>query len=69
MVKTMASRTYEAHLSAGADKARGAAEDMGDLAFEVRVLRWMLGAVLAGMVTGFGLLATMVFQVLLRLPS
>ena len=67
----MASRTYEAHLSAGADadKARGAAEDMGDLVFEVRVLRWMLGAVLAGMVTGFGLLATMVFQVLLRLPS
>ena len=66
-MKTMATRTYEAHLSAGADadKAAGAAQDMGDLAVEVRVLRWMVGAVLV-LVAG---LYVMLFQIAIRLPA
>ena len=66
-MKTIARRTLEADLSAGAerDAAMGAAEDMGDLAVEIRVLRWMVGAVLV-LVAG---LYVMLFQIAIRLPA
>ena len=65
MPETMARRTYEAHREAGAlhETAAGAAADLGDLAGEVRVLRWMVGTVIAIQIVTLAA----VFQVALRL--
>ena len=65
MPETMARRTYEAlrAAGAGADKAAGAAADLGDLAGEVRILRWMVGTVIAIQIVTLAA----VFQVVLRL--
>ena len=59
-------KTYTAHVSAGADPeaALDAAEEMGEIAGEVRILRWMVGSVI-------GLLLVVLvalFQIALRLP-
>ena len=62
---TMARRTYEAHREAGASHATvaGAAADIGDLGGEVRILRWMVGTVIAIQIVTLAA----VFQVALRL--
>ena len=59
-------KTYTAHLSAGADPeaALAAAEDLGEIAGEVRILRWMVGSVLGLLLVVLAAL----FQIALRLP-
>ena len=61
----MARRTYKAHREAGAshETAAGAAADIGDLGGEVRILRWMVGTVIAIQIVTLAA----VFQVALRL--
>ena len=66
-MKMASSKTYAAHVSAGADaeSALAAAEETGEVATELRVLRWMLGSL-------FGLqllVLAAVLQIVLRLPS
>ena len=65
MPETIAKRNYEAHREAGAshETAAGAAADIGDLAGEVRILRWMVGTVIAIQIVTLAA----VFQVVLRL--
>ena len=67
MPETMARRTYEAHREAGAshETASGAAADIGDLGGEVRILRWMVGTVIAIQIVTLAA----VFQVALRLGA
>ncbi len=67
MPDTMARRTYEAHREAGAshETATVAAADIGDLAGEVRILRWMVGTVIAIQIVTLAA----VFQVALRLSA
>ena len=67
MPETMARRTYEAHREAGAshETAAGAAGDIGDLGGEVRVLRWMVGTVIAIQIVTLAA----VFQIALRLAG
>ena len=57
-------------IEAGAsdETAEAAAADVGELAGEVRVIRWMLATLLAVVITGFGLLGAATVQILLRLP-
>ena len=57
-------------LEAGASEetAEAAASDVGELAGEVRIIRWMLATLLAVVITGFGLLGAALVQILLRLP-
>ena len=70
-MKTAASRTYMAHFSAGADPeaALAAAEEMGEIAGDVRILKWMVGVVIALLLAGFTLVAGALFQINLRLPA
>lgn len=65
-MKTAAVKTYTAHVSAGADPeaALAAAEDLGEIAGEVRILRWMVGSVLGLLLVVLAAL----FQIALRLP-
>ena len=58
-MKTAASRTYMAHVSAGADPeaALAAAEEMGEIAGDVRILKWMVGVVIALLLAGFTLVS------------
>ena len=42
--------------------------DIGELASEVRTIRWMLATLFAVVITGFGLLGAATVQILLRLP-
>ena len=65
MPETMARRTYEAHREAGAshETTGGAAADIGDMASEVRILRWMVESVIAIQIVTLAA----VFQVALRL--
>ncbi len=69
MPETMARRTYEAHREAGAshETAAGAAADMGDLAGEVRTLRWMVGTLIGITVAGFLGAGAALLQIALRL--
>ena len=65
-MRMASSKAYAAHVSAGADaeSALAAAEEIGEIATELRVLRWMLGSVV-----GLQLLVlAAVFQIALRLP-
>ena len=59
-------KTYTAHVSAGADPeaALAAAEEMGEVAGEVRTLRWMVGSVIGLLLVVLAAL----FQIALRLP-
>lgn len=41
---------------------------MGDLGHDVRVLKWMVGVVLAVAVTGFGIMISAILQIAFRLP-
>jgi len=65
-MKTAAAKTYMAHLSAGADQeaALAAATEMGELATDMRILKWMVAVVIALL----GVVAAGVFQIALRLP-
>ena len=65
-MKTAAVKTYTAHVSAGADPeaALAAAEEMGEIAGEVRILRWMVGSVIGLLLVVLAAL----FQIALRLP-
>ena len=65
-MKTAAVKTYTAHVSAGADPeaALAAAEEMGEIAGEVRILRWMVGSVIGLLLVVLAVL----FQIALRLP-
>lgn len=65
-MKTAAVKTYTAHVSAGADPeaALAAAEEMGEIAGEVRILRWMVGSVIGLLLV----VLAMLFQIALRLP-
>ena len=65
-MKTVAVKTYTAHVSAGADPeaALAAAEEMGEVAGEVRILRWMVGSVIGLLLVVLAAL----FQIALRLP-
>ena len=57
-------------VEAGASEAtaEAAAADLGELAGEVRIIRWMLASLLGVVLTGFGLLGAAVIQILVRLP-
>ena len=70
-MKTAASNTQAALEAAGVDaaKARAAAEDIGEIATELRVRRWMLGTMFVLMIAGFGAVLAVLVQILLRLPS
>lgn len=59
-------KTYTAHVSAGAgpEAALAAAEEMGEIAGEVRILRWMVGSVIGLLLVVLAAL----FQIALRLP-
>ena len=69
-MKTAAAKTYMAHVSAGAapDAALAAAEEMGEIAGDVHVLKWMVGVVIALLLAGFSIIATALFQIAVRLP-
>ena len=70
-MKTAASKTYMAHVSAGADPeaALAAAEEMGEIAGDVQILKWMVGVVIALLLAGFTVVAGALFQISLRLSA
>ena len=70
-MKTAASKTYMAYVSAGAEPeaALAAAEEMGEIASDVRILKWMVGVVIGLLLAGFTLVAGALFQISLRLPG
>ena len=47
----------------------GAAEEMGEIASDVRILKWMVGVVIALLLAGFTVVAAALFQISLRLPA
>ena len=57
-------------VEAGASEqtAETAAGDIGELASEVRIIRWMLAMLLAVVISGFGLLGAATLQILPLLP-
>lgn len=65
-MKMLAVKPYAAHVSAGADleAALAAAEEMGEIAGEVRILRWMVGSVIGLLL----IVLAALFQIALRLP-
>ena len=70
-MKTVASKTYMAHISAGAEPeaALAAAEELGELGSDVRILKWMVGVLIGLVVAGFTGMAAALFQISLRLPG
>ena len=60
-----------AHVSAGADPeaALAAAEEMGEIAGDVQILKWMVGVVIALLLAGFTVVAGALFQISLRLSA
>ena len=66
-MKTAAVKTYAAHVSAGAapEIALAAAEEMGEIAGDVRILRWMVGSVIGLLL----IVLAALFQIALRLPQ
>ena len=69
-MKSVASKTYMAHVSAGADAeaALAAAEELGEIGSDVRILKWMVGVVIGLLLAGFSVVAGALFQISLRLP-
>ena len=69
-MKSAALKTQQAFRAAKIDPelADDAAVEVGELAVELRLVRWMLGVLLAVVLAGFGLLGAGMWQVLLRLP-
>ena len=69
-MKTAASKTYMAHVSAGADPdaALAAAEELGDVAADVHIVKWMVGVVIGLLLAGLSVVAAALFQIALRLP-
>ena len=69
-MKMVASKTYMAHVSAGADAeaALAAAEELGEIGNDVRILKWMVGVVIGLLLAGFSVVAGALFQISLRLP-
>ena len=65
-MKIVSAKMRAALVEAGASEA--AAADLGELAGEVRIIRWMLASLLGVVLTGFGLLGAAVIQILVRLP-
>ena len=65
MAKLLAAKTYHALVDAGAkpERALAAAEEIGDVVSEVRMLKWMSGVTIGLVLIVIGLL----FQVALRL--
>lgn len=63
-------KTQQAFRAAKIDPelADDAAVEVGELAVELRLVRWKLGVLLAVVLAGFGLLGAGMWQVLLRLP-
>ena len=41
---------------------------MGDIATDVRILKWMVGVVIALLLAGLSVVASALFQIALRLP-
>ena len=41
---------------------------MGDIATDVRILKWMVGIVIALLLAGLSVVAAALFQIALRLP-
>ena len=66
----MSAKTYAAHASAGADSdaALAAAEELGDIACDVRILKWMVGVLMTLYVAGTAAMVAMLFQIAVRLP-
>ena len=69
-MKTVSAKIRGALVEAGASEATAdaAAADIGELAGEVRIIRWMLASLLGVVLTGFGLLGAAVIRILVRLP-
>ena len=69
-MKTAAPKTYMAHVSAGADPdaALAAAEELGEVAADVRIVKWMVGIVIGLLLAGLSVVAAALFQIALRLP-
>lgn len=69
-MKVISAKMRAALIEAGAsdETAEAAAADVGELAGEVRIIRWMLATLLAVVITGFELLGAAMVQILLRLP-
>ena len=69
-MKIVSAKMRSALVEAGASEttAEAAAADIGELAGEVRIIRWMLASLLGVVLTGFGLLGAAVIQILVRLP-
>ena len=70
-MKTVASKTYTALISAEAkpEAALAAAEELGEVGTDVRILKWMVGALMALVIAGFTGIAAALLQIILRLPS
>ncbi len=70
-MKTVASKTYTALVSAGAEPeaALAAAEELGEEGTDVRILKWMVGMLMALVIAGFTGMAAALFQISLRLPG
>ena len=66
----MSARTYAAHAAAGVepDVALAAAEELGDIAADVRILKWMVGVLMTLYVAGTAAMVAMLFQIAVRLP-
>ena len=69
-MKIVSAKMRAALVEAGASEvtAESAAADIGELAGEVRIIRWMLASLLGVVLTGFGLLGAALIQILVRLP-
>ena len=69
-MKIVSAKMRAALAEAGASEAtaEAAAAELGELAGEVRIIRWMLASLLGVVLTGFGLLGAAVIQILVRLP-
>lgn len=69
-MKIVSAKMRGALVEAGASEttAEAATADIGELAGEVRIIRWMLASLLGVVLAGFGLLGAAVIQILVRLP-
>ena len=65
-MKIVSAKMRAGLVASGAPEAAPA--DVGELAGEVRIIRWMLASLLGVVLTGFGLLGAAVIQILVRLP-
>lgn len=66
MARLLSAKSYAAHIEAGAkpETAVAAAEELGDVVGEARLLKWMSGVTIALVLVVIALL----FQLALRLP-